>query len=192
MGDEMNSSSVNTVWLLDVDGVINGSKPGWSRAPFSAMVQDSTGSEWKIRWEPKLIDYIRKVHAEGLAEVVWCTTWCPDADRLEKLWGLPELRRAWSEYKRGYYAVEAKREAARAVLAEGRRLVWTDDDAFPRRGPLVDELTADGRALLVKPDGRGGLRPEDVDAIDAFLTTPPEAALLLPNALESEVGDHVG
>lgn len=131
---------------------------------------DSAGQFWPIRWEPALIERIKTIHSEGLAEVVWCTTWCPDADRLERLWGLPEFRRSWTTHLRGYYANEAKRQAARDVLAQGRRLVWADDTAFPRRGPLVDELTADGRALLVKPDARRGLRPEDLDKIEAFLT----------------------
>lgn len=159
------------VWLLDIDGVINATRPGWHRAPSRSTVVDSFGQPWVLRWEPALIDRIRKVHG-GLAEVVWCTTWCPDADRLERLWGLPELRRSWTDHRHGYAANEAKRQAARDVLESGRRLVWTDDTAFPSKGPFVDELHGMGDALLVKPDARRGLLGEDVDAIEQFLRGP--------------------
>jgi hypothetical protein len=156
------------IWLLDVDGVINANKPGWSAAPRRFDVTDKWGMTWPLRWAPALIQRIARIHAEGRAEVVWCTTWCPSAQLLEQLWHLPELRRSWTDDLHGYAAVEAKRAAARAVLADGRRLIWTDDDAFPKRGPLVDELTADGRALLIKPDQRRGLQRTDLDDIDVF------------------------
>ncbi|GAA2643951.1 hypothetical protein GCM10010399_92380 [Dactylosporangium fulvum] len=65
-------------------------------------------------------------------------------------------------------ASAAKLAAARAVLAAGRRLVWTDDDEVPESGPLRAELTAGGRALLIRPDARRGLTPADLDEIEAF------------------------
>ena len=61
-----------------------------------------------------------------------------------------------------------KLAAARRILAEGRRLVWTDDTAVPASGPLVNELTAGGRGLLIRPHPRRGLRPRDLARIEAF------------------------
>jgi hypothetical protein len=56
------------------------------------------------------------------------------------------------------------------VLAEGRRVIGTDDmeTPTPDDGPLYDELTADGRALLICPSAVEGLCPEHMDAIEAF------------------------
>lgn len=161
------------VWLLDVDGVLNARKPGWGAAPRRFDVTDQWGMTWTLRWAPALITRIARIHAEGRIEIVWCTTWCPSTHLLESLWHLPQLRRAWTEDLHGYAAVEAKRAAARAVLADGGRLIWTDDDAFPKRGPFVQELTADGRALLIKPDDRFGLQPADLDDIEAFAAETP-------------------
>jgi hypothetical protein len=156
------------VWLLDVDDVINASKPGWGAAPWSARVQDSTGMEWRVRWAPALLNRVRALQRTGTVEIVWCTTWCPEARRLEQLWGLPELRCAWTNDRFGAEAVEAKQAAALDVVRAGRRLVWTDDDAIPTSGELVDELEAAG-ALLIRPAKNRGLQPADMDAIEAFV-----------------------
>ncbi|MEE6263752.1 hypothetical protein [Plantactinospora sonchi] len=48
-------------------------------------------------------------------------------------------------------------------------MIWTDDTEVPEPGdPLHDELSAAGRALLVRPFPRRGLHPADLDAIEAF------------------------
>lgn len=166
--DEIEADLLPPVWLLDVDGVLNATQAGWSAAPRTASVTDQWQMTWKLRWSPKLLSRIHQLHLDGAVEVVWCTTWCPSAHLLERLWGWPELRRSWTGDLHGYYAVEEKRAAARKVLAGGRRLIWTDDDAFPQRGPFVDELLDTGRALLIKPRPRRGLRPEHLELIEAF------------------------
>lgn len=152
-------------WLLDVDGVLNASRPGWGAAPRRGIAV--AGAEpWTIRWAPALMRRIRTIHTAGQVEIVWCTTWCPWADQIERLLGLPALGRAWNDEELfGRPALEAKRDAARRALAEGRRLIWTDDDAIPR-GPY--RVGLDG-ALLIEPDPRKGLQPEDLDRIEAFV-----------------------
>lgn len=164
------------VWLLDVDGVINTIRPGWGTAPRKQHVWSATDRHsYLMRWAPALIDRIRKLHEAGTVELRWCTTWCPDADALEKLWLLPPLERALTEVPvpKGAFGWPLKAEAARAVLADGRRLVWTDDEAVPGSGALYDELTADGRALLIAPNPTRGLQPDHLDAIEAFLLDTP-------------------
>lgn len=46
------------VWLLDVDGVINATRPGWGSPPRQASVY-ADGDDWPMRWAPALIDAAR-------------------------------------------------------------------------------------------------------------------------------------
>lgn len=161
--------TASTVWLLDVDGVLNANKPGWSAAPYQGRAYADV-DEFKLRWAPALIERIKGIHRPGLVDVVWCTTWCPWADQVERLMGLPEFGRAWTDDKRGWHAREAKRGAARDVIASGRRLVWTDDDAIP-----YDRTGLEG-ALLIAPRVVRGLQPDDLDAIEAFVRAGVVAA----------------
>lgn len=157
------------VWLLDVDGVINVRRPTWGPRLCRGTAH-SDGVDWPIRWAPGLIARIRRLHDAGVVEARWCTTWCPDAGELERLFGLPALGRALgaADLQDAEGTDTAKLAAARRVLAAGRRLVWTDDTAVPGPGPLRQELTGDGRALLIAPHPRRGLRPRDLDRIEAF------------------------
>ncbi|MCX5066744.1 hypothetical protein OOJ91_12895 [Micromonospora lupini] len=168
--------SLPPVWLLDVDGVVNAREPGWSAAAREGTAYYS-GVDYILRWAPALIERIEALHLAGTVEVRWCSTWCAYVDQLERLWSLPELGRAFTEDINGYAAILAKIAAARRVIAEGRRLVWTDDDVvpMPNDGPLHGELTADGRALLIRPDHRVGLQPEHLDAIEAFAQQTEDA-----------------
>lgn len=172
------------VWLLDVDGVLNAVRPGWDAPPRSGTAY-SGGRPFRIRWAPALVSRIRELHSRGLVEIRWCSTWCSDADQIERLLGLPRLDRAWHHELSAQAAAVAKLNAAREVLDQGRRLIWTDDEAIPASGPLRDELTATGRALLIAPIPSRGLQPEDLDSIDAFLSSgdQDEANVALDDAL---------
>jgi HAD domain in Swiss Army Knife RNA repair proteins len=158
------------VWLLDVDGVINVTRPGWGAPPRKGYAL-SMGVSWPVRWAPRLIDRIRALHAAGRVEIRWCSTWCPDADQLERLFGLPALGRTFT----GVVPTGAEGDAAKLAAAqdvvreEGRSLVWTDDTAVPAAGPLHDELVSGGKVLLLAPPPRRGLQPADLDAIEGFL-----------------------
>ena len=155
------------VWLLDVDGVVNTSRPGWGAAPRKGTAY-AAGTGYTMRWAPALLDRMRRLHRDGVVEIRWCTTWCAYADQLERLWALPVLGRAFTDDINGHAAAVAKLAAARQVLAEGRRLVWTDDTEVPLFGEVHDELVADGRALLIRPKASVGLQPEHLDEIEAF------------------------
>ncbi len=159
------------VWLLDVDGVINVARPGWGTAPRSGTAY-SDGTAYRMRWAPALIDRIRALHRAGGVEIRWCSTWCADAEQVERLFALPRLARAWSGHLSSTAAATAKIAAARDALTRGRRLIWTDDIEVPTGGPVHDELTKGGRALLIAPSPRRGLQPEHIDAIEAFISTP--------------------
>lgn len=155
------------VWLLDVDGVLNAARAGWG-GPGRAQRVHVDGLQLRLRWEPKLIDRIRRLHTDQTIEVRWCTTWCPFTSVLEHLWHLPRLGRAWDTMPADTW--DAKVDAALGVLAAGRRLIWTDDDLDPADLPpeLVDPDP--GRALLIRPSASRGLRPEHLDEIELFAT----------------------
>lgn len=158
------------VWLLDVDGVINATRPGWGAAPRSGTAY-STGHPYRLRWAPALITRIRMLHTSGAVTIRWCSTWCSDAEQVERLCGLPRLDRAWTDPITSDAAAAAKLAAARTVLNHGHRLIWTDDTAVPTCGPIHDELTRAGRALLIAPASSRGLQPEHLDTTEAFLNT---------------------
>jgi len=164
------------IWLLDVDGVINGhpQHAGWGDPPKRA-------SPGPVYYEPRLIDRIRDIHARGIAEVRWCTTWCDyhlPLGRLEKVLGV-SFERAFTDRPMSKTWAELKAEAAVAVLDGGRRLVWTDDDeadVAPRFYPVLDEAVRDGRALLIAPDSNRGLQPIHLILIEAFAADLEAAA----------------
>lgn len=165
-----NLAQTRPVWLLDVDGVINVNRPGdWGGKLATGQASDGRRT-YTLRWAPALIDRIRALATSGLVDIRWCTTWCPWAEQLEALWDLPKLDRAWTEDINGQAAATAKLEAAERVIASGGPLIWTDDTETPGWGPLYDEWTADGRALLIQPSGWYGLRPADMDAIEGFVS----------------------
>ena len=151
--------------LLDVDGVLNASKAGWSRAPKRGFAH-AEGVSWTMRWEPKVIDKIAELNRRPDLEVIWATTWVGHTDGLERLFGLPHLLSAGSRAM----SVEDKQQAALNVLAYPQaKLIWVDDVAIPTSGDLYDKLTQDGRSLLIAPNPSRGLRPGDFDKIDAFV-----------------------
>jgi len=158
------------VWLLDVDGVVNAFRAGWSTAPRRVQVWSTADNyDYRIRYEPRLIDAIRDIHEGGRAEVTWCTTWCSEADLLEAEFGLPALPRAFTERFTGEAASQAKVAAAREVIAAGRRLIWTDDVEIDVHAEECAPWVADGRALVIAPNPSRGLRPKHLDQIEEFL-----------------------
>lgn len=108
------------VWLLDVDGVLNASKPGWGGPPRKTNVAGLT-----IRWAPPLVARIRTLHASGVVEVRWSTTWCGYPDQLADLGTLfhLDLESAFGDRPMSKTWADLKVEAAMGVLTEGRRLV---------------------------------------------------------------------
>jgi hypothetical protein len=161
------------VWLLDVDGVVNAYRGGWFAKPTMVGVYSFADRyHYRIRYEPRLVDAIRRLHVDGLAEVTWCTTWCSEAGLLEDVFGLPVLPRAFEERVTGDAASEAKVAAARKVIADGRRLVWTDDVEIDRHAAECRPWAADGRALPIAPNPSRGLRPAHLRRIERFLARP--------------------
>ena len=170
-------SASPAIWLLDVDGVLNAAKPGWSAPPRTGTAY-AGATPWRLRFAPALIERVRALHASKVVEVRWCSTWCAWADQVEHVFGMPRLERAISDAAaaaKGEVTREAKLAAALAVVRSGRRLVWTDDEAIPEDGPEREELEAAG-ALLIAPRARSGLQRGHLDQIEAFLSSDPAHA----------------
>jgi hypothetical protein len=159
------------VWLLDVDGVLNCSgRCDWNVAPRTGQAF-ADGYPFSIRWAPEPPARITALHDSGSVEIRWATTWIDHGTwQIEELLGLPEFPHAYPTHHR-----TAKLKAALGVVTlEQRPLIWTDDDAIPVHGRAREVLDVAG-SLLIAPDERRGLRPEHLDAIDAFLRKAPQA-----------------
>ncbi|GAA2716112.1 HAD domain-containing protein [Actinoplanes palleronii] len=163
-------TAATPVWLLDVDGVLNANRPGWSAAPRRGMAY-AGGTGFLMRWAPALLDRIRALHRSGAVEIRWCTTWCAHTGQLERLFGLPRFEPCWHEDLAPPDAPIAKLAAAHQVLADGRPLIWTDDADIPPAAH--DELPRLGRTLLIAPAPNRGLQPDHLTTIETFVAAPP-------------------
>jgi hypothetical protein len=171
------------VWLLDVDGVVNARRPAWDQ-PFAQGHAFVDGVTYRLQWAPALTRYIKSVHKRRLAEVRWATTWVDHVHQVERLLRLPAFHTAFRGLGTSPAVAAPDRKLAAAlhvVEVERRPLIWTDDDAIPIAGEALERLQDAGMPLLlVAPDPFEGLRPEDLERIDAFLASlaDPEAAAL--------------
>ena len=156
------------LWLLDVDGVLNANRPGWGAAPRYRMAY-IRGEGWRIRWAPKLMARIRQLATD--VEIQWATTWIGATAQLETMFELPHFASAYSAPAPRYAGfgpshASLKLDAAARALTEGRRLIWTDDDAIPPPWLAREDLGA--RALFIAPKPNRGLQPAHLDAIEEF------------------------
>lgn len=158
-----------TDWLLDIDGVINANKPGWSAPPRRISCAGFT-----IRWAPALIARIRGIQRSGHVSILWSSTWCGYPTQLDELAGRLglDLEPAFGDLPGHLTWADLKVRAALGVLDAGRRLVWTDDDEVGAARELFPQLAqaeAEGRALLIAPRSNRGLQREHMNAIEAFV-----------------------
>src|SRR5262245_1742733 len=81
------------VWLLDVDGVINAATRNgvWPAADVVEVTAPSGGLAWVIRAAQPVLDFISRIHSEGLAEIRWHTTWQHEVVALAEELGLPRF-----------------------------------------------------------------------------------------------------
>jgi|SRR5690242_3889824 len=181
----MSAAALPPVWLLDVDGVVNACtrNPDRSVWPADAWVRTEAkgvGHRWPILVAQPVVDFIRRIHEEGRAEIRWHTTWQHDAQNLAKVLGLPEFPVQDAPEYSAWFGVRDRRDdwwklpaAERVVGVEGRALVWTDDDLrfpTPAEGRAIDALRQAGRVLMISPNDRTGLTPKHLRQIDEFLS----------------------
>lgn len=179
------------IWLLDVDGVINAISTSkqrlhaaWPEDSWILTEADSGTSVWPIQTATPVVEYIRKVHESGLAEIRWHTTWQQNALNVGRAVGLPDFPiQEAPEYDPGFWHRMRGTDswwklpaARRLIQLEERALIWTDDDIHyemskQQRQWLRGENP--GRVLLIAPDAYAGLHQRDLDRVDKFLNPGP-------------------
>jgi hypothetical protein len=171
------------LWLLDVDGVINvgllhrtgkSNKPpksaGWGD-DWTITEAEHRGVVWPMIAANPVLDFIRRAHTDGLAEIRWLTTW-EDGDGvrdIERVFDLPEFPIAGraKDYRLDWWW---KLPIAQRVHGENpdRPIVWTDDDI--RHSRLAKEwLSAWDTIHPIAPNPGMGLVPAHLDRITAVL-----------------------
>jgi hypothetical protein len=192
------------VWLLDIDGVVNAISVDphpavWPADRWVRAKATCAGVEWPLLAAGPVLDFVRRAHLAGLAEIRWHTTWQHEAADVSRALDLPEFPVQPAPEFRSIHAVGGaapvgatwwKLPAAQRVVAdEGRALVWTDDDAEIQLDGWTGEEQALRRTrsvLIVAPRTQVGLTPDDLLAIDAFLHASAE-----PGAPSADPADTV-
>lgn len=170
------------VWLLDIDGVINANpykqnRNLWGGEADAWIETNATGGNrwWPITASISVVEFIRRVHEQRWAEVVWLTTWQTDANNVSAALSLPNFRVLTSPVTEGTrYHDSANWWKLTKALGEtqaGRPIVWTDDDlSLTVKNLFHDQCPAP--SLLIGPHGDEGLAPKHLVRIAAFLNMP--------------------
>lgn len=163
------------VWLLDIDGVLNavgGRNVFRNKWPESLWLESEYtvhgSGPYRVVVAQPVVDFINLVHGQGLVEVRWHTTWQHDALRLGEWLKLPSFPvhpapEYLATFKRGWW----KLPGAYRVTKENRSLIWTDDDIRYEIRP--NNQLYQPSNLIISPDDRYGLSPDDLDKIKTFL-----------------------
>ena len=152
-------------WLLDVDGVLNINKSPWHEKPRQKTVY-ALGRAFRMRYCPSLVREIKTIANEFDINVVWATSWANHIDQIEKCFGLygwGTMFLPWDDPP----AFDYKIHAAIEYQEKGHHLIWTDDHS-PWAGTLANRQFHDRGHLLIGPDERYGLTPEDIDRIKEY------------------------
>lgn len=157
-------------WLMDIDGVLNviGSKPkaGWPQYDHSAVVAFD-GLGWPITFAPTLFTLLNELHQSNLVSFRWLTTWEHDAPtRFAPAVGL-DLGPWVAGEDDGQSPTWWKLDVFADTLRDADHLViWTDDDIKDslHAQQVVDFLHPE-QALVISPDEREGLTPQEFDRI---------------------------
>lgn len=160
------------VWLLDIDGVLNAYAyqrrvhDEWEDVDHRRLKIPHHGT-FPLWVAGEVLAFVRGVHDATLADILWCTTWLDAANEVfAPAFGLPEF--PVGGRPAGITDYTWKSDAARAVAASGRALVWTDDDAITEQDR---RLLNQPHHLLLSPDPRTGLDADDLRLIEEHLLT---------------------
>jgi hypothetical protein len=159
----MSLSTLKPKWMLDVDGVINSFH---HQQQFKKVMVPADGYEWPIRYNPVLIERI--VAISDRVDIVWNTTWCEYAPlELAPRLGLPDFpyspdcddEKELHSAGLGWW----KHNRVLAAVAEGLKVVWTDDD-------IPNELIVNNEDILtIRPNPLTGLTLREMDTIERFV-----------------------
>jgi hypothetical protein len=168
--------------LLDIDGVLNATRREfpthiWPRNDWTSFKAMGNRFEWTLKVARPVVDFIQEVHASGLVEIRWHTTWQHAAQNVAQELGLPEFpvheapeynAQAWESSTVGeWWKLPG---AWRVIDVERRPLIWTDDDiSFMCTKEQLASLRAAGKVLLVEPSSIEGLVKNHLTKIKEFI-----------------------
>lgn len=157
------------IWLLDVDGVLN----AVCHEPDFYIWDDwqvTRAMGFPITYSPTVVESISRWHNAGVVEVRWLTTWEDHANMdLDINFDVEEFGVAG--YMRDFPDARWwKLPIAQKTWAEGRPIVWTDDDIRwdNEASQWVKSLDRD-RMLAISPNTKTGLLPRHLKTIEEFL-----------------------
>lgn len=156
------------ILLLDVDGVLNAVTDTDPRTWSDWLVSRANG--FPIRWSPAMIAALCRLSER--VEMRWLTTWWDMTERLEFL-GLPpmEVANTREEYQaRGGPMHWWKLDVAKRVYAEGRPVIWIDDDLAHDQAALDwGRSLPKGTLLGISPATFRGITPRTIKEIEFWL-----------------------
>ncbi|MFG3338681.1 HAD domain-containing protein [Glycomyces sp. NPDC048151] len=133
----------------------------WPSQTGRAVMVDRVGVS--ITWAPTLVKRIRALAENRSVDLVWASAWCPVADKLEDLWDLPKLVRAWTHPMSPTTLRVYKWRAWQEAQASPRPVIWTDDEC-------AEEIDNHDRELLgIRPATSTGLTRPDMNRIEQFI-----------------------
>jgi hypothetical protein len=159
------------ILLLDVDGVLNAVTRTDPRTWNDWRVNRANGIP--IRWSPSMIAALTRLSER--VEMRWLTTWWDMTYRLEFL-GLPPMKVANTrdEYldRTGGPLSWWKLATAKRVVAEGRPVIWIDDDlAHVPEALEWGKSLPKGTLLGISPATFRGITPRTIEEIEYWLDT---------------------
>lgn len=160
------------VLFLDVDGVLNTSRPGWSAPPKIAKVwaQTSIGNfdEFKIRWEPKTIAQL--INLETTVNINWLTTWGAQANTvLSPLLNIGPFPVAGADTPP--FGWEWKIPIVEQSLKNRVPSIWIDDNISDAANTFLTTTANNHNTplLLLRPNAARGLRLEHFEQLNIFI-----------------------
>jgi hypothetical protein len=166
----------NVSLYLDVDGVV---------CPFGATGGTPWGTAWRyayagmleVAYAGELVEDLNRLAPEPGLRCVWLTSWedlapavlCPATGLNGSGW--PVLTADGAGSGAEWWKLEAIQ--ADVSISAPERIIWVDDQlAYEGRAQAWARILG-ARALLVSPDPRTGLSPQELDAIRTFAQGQP-------------------
>ena len=164
------------LWLLDVDGVLCPVGQGTVHGPHphahgASPAQVSTAAGLWVCWDEHVVQAINRLHADGLVDIRWVTTWGPAAVDLGRVLGLPELPVVHLPADAGHRSTKATAGIELLQSHPGRPFVWTDDHLNRSWRSMIKTALIDRPALLIQPQTDIGLTATHLRRIEAFART---------------------
>lgn len=184
------------IWYLDVDGVINMLRFG-SRVdgvPKECLHRERVNG-FPILWDTRVVEFLNRVHREGLVEICWLTTWEEAATRhlapalgIDQfrlphwrmvLWSAPQLAEDPERPHDWWWKFESVLRHADVDHLNERAVIWTDDDLaagiatdIRLRRWVRDRKQRGLRTLGISPESTRGLTMEHLEEIERVLDIP--------------------